>query len=54
MQRTDYATDFGMKVEHGSVQVVVAQDYLEVANEGASLERMSGKPVAQTVRRQSF
>ena len=34
-----------MEVEHRCIEVVVAQDYLKVADEGTALEGVGGKSV---------
>ncbi len=42
-----------MKVEHRPVQVAVAQNHLEIPDEDTA-KRVRGKPMAQTVGRQSL
>ena len=41
---------FGMQVEHGGFEAVVAQNDLQIAHKSAPLQGMCGIRVAQTVR----
>ncbi len=41
-QRAGDAARFGVEVEHGRFEVVVAEDDLQVANESAAMQGMGG------------
>lgn len=43
-----------MEIDHGGFEVVVAQDDLQIPYEGAAVQSMGGKGVAQEMRRDSI